>query len=97
MRERLRVEVRRFQKRVGITAIYVTHDQEEALAIADRVVLMNAGRVIQSGTPEDDYPTRRASSPRTSCAVPLGYALARWSFPGRTAILLAFPLPQAFP
>jgi ABC-type Fe3+/spermidine/putrescine transport system ATPase subunit len=55
VRQRLRVEVRRLQKRVGITAIYVTHDQEEALAIADRVVLMNAGHVIQSGTPEDVY------------------------------------------
>ena len=55
VRQRLRVEVRRLQKRVGITAIYVTHDQEEALAIADRVVLMNAGCVIQSGTPEDVY------------------------------------------
>ncbi len=55
VRQRLRVEVRRLQRRVGITAIYVTHDQEEALAIADRVVLMNAGRVIQSGTPEEVY------------------------------------------
>jgi ABC-type Fe3+/spermidine/putrescine transport system ATPase subunit len=55
VRQRLRVEVRRLQKRVGITAIYVTHDQEEALAIADRVVLMNAGCVVQSGTPEDVY------------------------------------------
>ena len=55
VRQRLRVEVRRLQKRVGITAIYVTHDQEEALAIADRVVLMNAGCVIQSGTPEEVY------------------------------------------
>ncbi len=55
VRQRLRVEVRRLQRRVGITAIYVTHDQEEALGIADRVVLMNAGRVVQSGTPEDVY------------------------------------------
>src|SRR5262245_19792272 len=55
VRQRLRVESRRLQRRVGITAIYVTHDQEEALAIADRVVLMNAGRVVQSGTPEDVY------------------------------------------
>ena len=43
IRQRLRVEVRRLQRRVGITTIYVTHDQEEALAIADRVVLMNRG------------------------------------------------------
>jgi putative spermidine/putrescine transport system ATP-binding protein len=54
------VEVRRLQRRVGITTIYVTHDQEEALAIADRVVLMHAGRVVQTGAPEDVY--RRPSS-----------------------------------
>src|SRR5207249_7565982 len=47
VRQRLRVEIRRLQRRVGITTVYVTHDQEEALAIADRVVLMSAGRVVQ--------------------------------------------------
>ena len=55
IRQRLRVEVRRLQRRVGITTIYVTHDQEEALAIADRVVLMNRGVVAQAGTPEQVY------------------------------------------
>ncbi len=55
VRQRLRAEVRRLQRRVGITAIYVTHDQEEALAIADRVVLMNAGTVVQTGAPEEVY------------------------------------------
>jgi ABC-type Fe3+/spermidine/putrescine transport system ATPase subunit len=55
IRQRLRVEIRRLQRRVGITTIYVTHDQEEALAIADRVVLMSAGRVVQSGTPQEVY------------------------------------------
>ena len=55
VRQRLRVEVRRLQKAVGITAIYVTHDQEEALAIADTVVLMDAGRVIQTGSPQEIY------------------------------------------
>ena len=49
------MEVRRLQRRVGITTIYVTHDQEEALAIADRVVLMNRGAVVQAGTPEEVY------------------------------------------
>jgi ABC-type Fe3+/spermidine/putrescine transport system ATPase subunit len=53
VRQRLRVEVRRLQRRVGITTIYVTHDQEEALAIADRVVLLHGGRVVQAGTPEE--------------------------------------------
>jgi len=55
VRQRLRAEIRRLQRRVGITTIYVTHDQEEALAIADQVVLMNAGAVVQAGAPEDVY------------------------------------------
>jgi ABC-type Fe3+/spermidine/putrescine transport system ATPase subunit len=55
VRQRLRVEVRRLQRRIGTTMIYVTHDQEEALAIADRVVLMNAGMVVQEGAPEEIY------------------------------------------
>jgi ABC-type Fe3+/spermidine/putrescine transport system ATPase subunit len=55
VRQRLRAEIRRLQRRVGITTIYVTHDQEEALAIADQVVLMNAGAVVQAGPPEDVY------------------------------------------
>jgi len=55
VRERLRVEVRRLQRRIGTTMIYVTHDQEEALSIADRVVLMHAGVVVQQGGPEEIY------------------------------------------
>ena len=55
IRQRLRVEIRRLQRRVGITTLYVTHDQEEALAIADQVVLMSAGTVVQAGTPQDVY------------------------------------------
>jgi len=55
VRQRLRVEVRRLQRRIATTMIYVTHDQEEALAIADRVVLMHAGSVVQEGSPEEIY------------------------------------------
>jgi ABC-type Fe3+/spermidine/putrescine transport system ATPase subunit len=55
VRQRLRVEVRRLQRRIATTMIYVTHDQEEALAIADRVVLMHAGEVVQEGSPEEIY------------------------------------------
>jgi iron(III) transport system ATP-binding protein len=51
----MRVELRELQKELGITALYVTHDQEEALAISDRVIVMNAGRIEQIGTPEDIY------------------------------------------
>ncbi len=55
VRQRLRVELRRLQKQVGITAIYVTHDQEEALALADTVVLMDQGMIVQVGTPQEIY------------------------------------------
>jgi len=55
VRQRLRVELRRLQRQVGITAIYVTHDQEEALALADTVVLMDQGTIVQMGTPQEIY------------------------------------------
>ncbi len=55
VRQRLRAELRQLQKQVGITAIYVTHDQEEALALADTVVLMDQGTIVQTGTPQEIY------------------------------------------
>jgi iron(III) transport system ATP-binding protein len=51
----MRAEIRALQQRLGITAIYVTHDQEEAMAISDRIVVMNAGRIEQMGTPIELY------------------------------------------
>ncbi|MBB1603731.1 putative 2-aminoethylphosphonate ABC transporter ATP-binding protein [Variovorax sp. UMC13] len=54
-RIRLRGEIRRLQKQVGITTIMVTHDQEEALSMADRIVVMNHGVIEQVGTPMDIY------------------------------------------
>jgi len=55
LRRRMRSEIRALQQRLGITAVYVTHDQAEALAISDTVVVMNLGRVEQVGGPEDLY------------------------------------------
>ena len=55
LRERLLEELPDILKRVGVTTITVTHDQGEAFAIADRVILMDAGRVVQQGTPEEVY------------------------------------------
>lgn len=55
LRRRVRAEIRELQQRFGLTAIYVTHDQEEALAVSDRIVVMNAGHIAQLGTPEDLY------------------------------------------
>ena len=54
-RDRLRGEIRQLQKRLGVTTIMVTHDQEEALSMADRVVVMNHGAIEQIGTPLDVY------------------------------------------
>jgi len=51
LRDRLRLEIRRIQRELGVTTVYVTHDQEEALAIADRVAVMNAGQVEQMASP----------------------------------------------
>ncbi|MGN6443816.1 ABC transporter ATP-binding protein [Amnibacterium sp.] len=55
VRVQLRDEIRKIQQETGITAVFVTHDQEEALAVADRVAVMNAGAIEQIGTPEDLY------------------------------------------
>lgn len=55
IRVSLRDELRQLQRRLGITAIFVTHDQEEALALSDRVVVMNRGRIEQAGTPAQIY------------------------------------------
>ena len=54
-RVRLRGEIRALQQRLGVTTIMVTHDQEEALSMADRIVVMNAGRIEQVGTPREIY------------------------------------------
>jgi spermidine/putrescine ABC transporter ATP-binding subunit len=55
LREEMRFEIRDLISRLGITGVYVTHDQAEALAIADRVAVMNAGHIEQIGTPSDIY------------------------------------------
>ncbi|NHN43369.1 ABC transporter ATP-binding protein [Halorubellus sp. JP-L1] len=55
LREHLRRQVRRVQRELSITTVYVTHDQEEALAVSDRVAVVNDGRIEQVGTPETVY------------------------------------------
>lgn len=61
LREQMRLEIRRIQQHLGITAIYVTHDQTEAMAISDRIVIMNEGRIEQEGTPLEIYNQPRSS------------------------------------
>jgi len=55
LREQMRYELRQLLKDIGITAVYVTHDQEEAFVIADRITIMNAGKIIQIGKPIEIY------------------------------------------
>lgn len=57
IRKNLRTEIRDIQKKFNMTTIFVTHDQEEALTLSDRVCLMNKGRIVQQGTPEELYST----------------------------------------
>ena len=55
LREDMRVELTSIQERIGVTTIFVTHDQSEALAMSDKIVVMSAGNIEQIGTPEDVY------------------------------------------
>jgi iron(III) transport system ATP-binding protein len=55
LREEMRGEIRRLQKRLGITALYVTHDQLEALTISDQIAIMNQGKIVEIGSPQDIY------------------------------------------
>jgi len=55
LRQELRHEIRALQQRLGITMVYVTHDQTEAMSMADRVILMRGGKIEQNGTPADLY------------------------------------------
>jgi len=55
LRDQMQIEIKRIQRALGITTIFVTHDQREAMALADRVVVLNAGRIEQAGTPDALY------------------------------------------
>lgn len=55
LRVYMRKEIRKLQQRLGITSIYVTHDQSEAMALSDKIIIMNKGRIEQVGTPEEIY------------------------------------------
>lgn len=55
VRQKLRVSLRKLQKDLGVTSVFVTHDQEEAMEIADKVAIMNNGKIVQVGTPQEIY------------------------------------------
>src|SRR5690606_6845109 len=55
LREQMRIEVRELQQRLGVTSVYVTHDQAEAMALSDLVVVMDRGRIVQAAAPQEPY------------------------------------------
>ena len=59
IRKNLRLEIRNIQKKLDITTIFVTHDQEEALIISDKILILDSGRIVQMGRPEEIYATPR--------------------------------------
>jgi spermidine/putrescine ABC transporter ATP-binding subunit len=60
LREQMQVEIRALQRQVGITTLFVTHDQEEALTLADRIAVMEGGQIVQVGTPTEIYERPRS-------------------------------------
>ena len=69
LRVQMRLEIKRLQRDLGTTSLYVTHDQVEAMTLADRLIVMNAGVAEQIGSPLDVYESRRPSSWRGSSAL----------------------------
>jgi len=76
LREQMRVEIRALQKKLGLTVLYVTHDQAEAMTLSDRIALVHRGRFEQVGTPEEVY-----EKPLTEFAA--GFLGRMVSFPGK--------------
>ncbi|WP_454827476.1 ABC transporter ATP-binding protein [Paraburkholderia xenovorans] len=79
LREGMQFELKSLQHKLGITSVMVTHDQEEALTMSDRVVVMNQGRILQSGTPRDvyDQPRTRFVAEFLGAANILPFSVAR--------------------
>jgi len=88
LREQMRVELKRIQREVGITSVYVTHDQAEALVLSDTIVVMSKGRIEQQGGPRDIYarPANRYVSSFIGIANLLEGRVARATGPGRGEI-----------
>jgi ABC-type Fe3+/spermidine/putrescine transport system ATPase subunit len=78
LREGLQLEIKRLHDRLGITFIYVTHDQKEALVMSDRVAVMNEGRIAQIGSPKALYDTPANRFVAPSWARPISWRRRLW-------------------
>ena len=102
LRVQMRTTIKKLQRRLGITTIYVTHDQEEALAISDRIAVMNQGNIMQIGTPEEIY--RKPANPFVAnfigvsnfidCTVAYENGTGRLELPG--GYRLEIPMQRAY-
>ena len=96
LRHEMRVELRALQQKLGLTMVYVTHDQAEAISMADRIVVMNKGRIEQVGTPTDIYDrpasafTARFIGTPPMNLIDVKRTLRGWTIPGTD---LPLPLP----
>lgn len=90
VRVQLRDEIRRIQLRLGMTTVFVTHDQEEALAVSDRIAVMNAGTIEQIGSPGELY--ERPASPEVAAFVGLSSVVPGVA-EGQSARVWGFELP----
>jgi putative spermidine/putrescine transport system ATP-binding protein len=98
LREEMRGELREIQRRVGITTVFVTHDQHEALGLSDRIAVMKAGKVEQLGRPRDIYErpaTRFVADFIGASSVVEGVAVDRQTVELAGAVRLALHLPRA--
>ena len=98
LREEMRAELREIQRRVGITTVFVTHDQHEALGLSDRIAVMKAGKVEQLGRPRDIYErpaTRFVADFIGASSVVEGVAVDRETVELTGGVRLALHLPRA--
>jgi ABC-type Fe3+/spermidine/putrescine transport system ATPase subunit len=71
LRSDMQFELRKLQKAVGITTLFVTHDQEEALSLSDRIAVMNGGKILQIDTPDRVYRYPSSLLSRSLSALPI--------------------------
>ncbi|HWG84450.1 MAG TPA: ABC transporter ATP-binding protein [Deinococcales bacterium] len=98
LREQMRVEIKEIQRSIGVTVVYVTHDQIEALSMSDRIVVMAAGEVQQVGTPEEIY--RQPANPFVASFIGTASMLSGEAAPsgnGVTFLLNDLRIPASAP
>jgi iron(III) transport system ATP-binding protein len=85
LRAAMRLEIQALQRQIGLTSVYVTHDQEEALTLSDRIAIFNDGRVVQAGRPHDVY-ERPATAFAANFLGDANFFEGRVTGPGRVAV-----------